>query len=61
MTFLKLVTIGFFMPLFAFARFAGHGDLLLVRYVPGDKKAKIFVGGNKLADLDFNKDANYYQ
>lgn len=38
-------------------QYKAESELLILRFVPGDKKAKIFLAGNKVADLDFNKDA----
>lgn len=34
-----------------------ENKMLVLRFVPMDKKAKVFITGNKVADIDFNKDA----
>lgn len=39
------------------SEFNGQGKLVILRIVPGDKVAKLFVLGKKTAELDLKKDA----
>jgi hypothetical protein len=61
-----LSKVGFllcFLPVLAFAQqfYSGQyrveSNLIILRFVPADKTAKIFLAGKKFAELDFNKDA----
>ena len=41
---------------YPFGQYTAEGRMLTVKLVPGDKAAKLFFVGKKVADLDFQKD-----
>lgn len=54
-----------FVPFISFSQetqtsnpqYKAESNLLILRFVPSDKKAKIYLAGTKMATIDFNKDA----
>lgn len=41
---------------YPYAQYTAEGRMLTVKLIPGDKAAKLFFVGKKVADLDFQKD-----
>jgi hypothetical protein len=38
-------------------QYKSEGKMLVLRFAPKDKAAKVFLAGQKVADIDFNKDS----